>query len=786
MSYLKQILNKPQIEQLTEEWFKKRYNMLTASECGTVLNINKYKTKKELLIEKCKPLEIKKDTLATAWGKKFEEPAFNLYSLIYNIKLYNLGLIVHDKIKWLGASADGIREDTRLLEIKCVYRRSLSTIPEQYWVQTQIQMEVLNVDECDLFQCKFIEISKDEYKLNKNNIKYGKIKGDNILYWKLEDYRCDTIKRNRKWFNRAYNELLEFFNTIQDFREKNLIPKLNNKRKRTNLLKKNKKLRYLDIDLKKWITLSDINNYILNDPLLIWLNLYGEQNGFKPNYVSSKYSFSQFLKDNRNKFKNIIYNNLKKKFNIKRISNGTYNPSVYKYRQTKKEMKNGTPIIFNGVLFDFKNKIYGTADIIVRSDYINKIYTTGDILERVNNGCKYSDKWHYRIITIRFCTLKLHKNKNTIQNCGILKCYKAQTIMLNKILSKIQNFTPSHSYIQARTIIDCNMKLDTFSKPGVIDILGTDKLMKEMLFNGIAFINKLKYNKKYSNKKYINKFYPNMCNKYDYRWKRVKKELAIKNKEITLIWNISYDQRVKYHNDGIYRYDEIKDHNNEIIQRMIDINLKDDIDNKQLYNTYKNIKIDDKYNGYKRLYVDFETTSIFENINTQFLYMIGIGWYEDDKWIFHNLVTDRLTDNYEKDIIIKFINIIEQFPKNILIHWSNAEKSIMNYLCSKHNIEYRFNWYDLMKVYIDNKVVIKDCYSFGLKDIAKTMYKKNIIDMKWEDEEISGKDALVIANKAEEACKNKYITKIQNFEYMNTIIRYNEIDCKILSRLHSQ
>ena len=35
-------------------------------------------------------------------------------------------------------------------------------------------------------------------------------------------------------------------------------------------------------------------------------------------------------------------------------------------------MKNGIPIIYQGVLQDRQNKIFGIADILIRSDFINK------------------------------------------------------------------------------------------------------------------------------------------------------------------------------------------------------------------------------------------------------------------------------------------------------------------------------------------------------------------------------------------------------------------------------
>lgn len=37
-------------------------------------------------------------------------------------------------------------------------------------------------------------------------------------------------------------------------------------------------------------------------------------------------------------------------------------------------IKKGIPIIYQGVLHDQKNKVYGLPDLIVRGDFINKIF----------------------------------------------------------------------------------------------------------------------------------------------------------------------------------------------------------------------------------------------------------------------------------------------------------------------------------------------------------------------------------------------------------------------------
>merc|ERR1711991_543845 len=79
-----------------------------------------------------------------------------------------------------------------------------------------------------------------------------------------------------------------------------------------------------------------------------------------------------------------------------------------------------------------------------------------------------------------------------------------------------------------------------------------------------------------------NELYPNMCNiENDFPWHSVKKEIALKLNEITLLWNCGVKQRDYFHKKGIYEWkDNNFDTNNlgfnnnkkKIISKMVDIN----------------------------------------------------------------------------------------------------------------------------------------------------------------------------------------------------------------------
>ena len=101
--------NIPQPEQRTEEWFKMREDMLTASTAAQIIGKNPYPKQKpeDLIIEKVFGKEFI-DNEYVHHGKKYEEIATMIYENIYNIKVNEYGLIPHPDYNFLGASPDGI------------------------------------------------------------------------------------------------------------------------------------------------------------------------------------------------------------------------------------------------------------------------------------------------------------------------------------------------------------------------------------------------------------------------------------------------------------------------------------------------------------------------------------------------------------------------------------------------------------------------------------------------------------------------------------------------------
>ena len=227
----------PQPVQRTPEWYKFRWNLITASNAWKALDSQS--TINQIIYEKCLPLkdnsfeveeEVKMVNTNTSlhWGQKYEPLTVMLYEKNYGTKVEDFGCIQHDVYKFLGASPDGIvinKESDRygrMLEIKNVVSREITGIPKkEYWIQMQLQMEVCDLDECDFLETKFIEYP--DYNAFQNDSldgenqclsKDGKIKGEIIHFYKKDGtpyyvykpLECITLEDIEEWENSTLNK----------------------------------------------------------------------------------------------------------------------------------------------------------------------------------------------------------------------------------------------------------------------------------------------------------------------------------------------------------------------------------------------------------------------------------------------------------------------------------------------------------------------------------------------------------------------------------------------------
>lgn len=257
-----------QYEQRTPAWYDVRKTLVTASDASAILRktgdmckdyisdfslsdsfadgkpCNPYCSQREYTLKKFDRAKSFGDgSVATQWGNRFEEIACNIYQRLTKSKVELFGLLLHPELKWLAASPDGVSDKGILLEIKCPYKRRIDSVPPfHYWVQVQIQLEVMDLSAADFFQVEFTEYrskaqflsdeidpeAREEKGLYLKKDKVTSIcppvdmtdptdliawaetilngeegEGLQVVYWKMIHYENTRIHRSKEWFSKA-------------------------------------------------------------------------------------------------------------------------------------------------------------------------------------------------------------------------------------------------------------------------------------------------------------------------------------------------------------------------------------------------------------------------------------------------------------------------------------------------------------------------------------------------------------------------------------------------------
>lgn len=156
---VKILMQKYQPEQLSQDWFDMRHNMITASNVGAIIGYCKYQKPKDIILKKC-GLSSFKGNKFTFHGQMYEPIATSIYESRFKTTVIEFGLIQHETLPIIGASPDGITTQGIMIEIKCPYTRKLNgNIMDKatlgYYAQIQTQLEVCDLEECHFWECAF-------------------------------------------------------------------------------------------------------------------------------------------------------------------------------------------------------------------------------------------------------------------------------------------------------------------------------------------------------------------------------------------------------------------------------------------------------------------------------------------------------------------------------------------------------------------------------------------------------------------------------------------------------
>jgi hypothetical protein len=530
-----------------------------------------------------------------------------------------------------------------------------------------------------------------------------------------------------------------------------------------NLIDFNRKYIQLIIEKKQlinyhWTSASKLYNYLNDEPLLDWLNMYGKKKGFKTDeeidyeeycinlkeksddnhiiqpfdeFLNKNYEFNfmKYILKQGEKYEEYVYDQLKQKYknNVTNIDTD-YGFQKFEYNKkletTRNLINQQFPIICQGLVCDPDTKTFGFPDLIVREDFLSEMFKIN--LNESNVQVNNENKYNYFIVDIKFHSLNFKKNSFDLIADQSQQHYISQLYIYTKGLRHLIepdilkcDLLQHKSYVIGRSW-NINNDIHLGQSVGCINLNSYENTINK-LKDGLLWFKQLKHVGMIWDPYYphIIEMYPNMNNEKDNNWRKTKKMLSERLGELTMIWNIRSTVKQKAHKNKIYSWRDFRfnihdytldTETTRLIKSIIDINNqtvklydfdKSYISNK-LWKEIDGFSIVEKNSIVIDGFIDIENTLDIRSIDTpkqdSIIYMIGL--------YYNCLPVSSRTKSYKSNMTHKTfcIKTLEKDKEKEMIE--DFLIFLKNYNCDKHII-WRLYHYSGVEKYTLNKLMEK-------------------------------------------------------------------------------
>ncbi len=560
------------------------------------------------------------------------------------------------------------------------------------------------------------------------------------------------------------------------------------------------------VDLGDWIYAHEIAPYFRGDTLLDWLKQYGERNGFQKDTAQPGYDpdceMSTFLAEKSAGFKEAFANHAQRE--------GLSFIDLSRSRSvadSKSAMEEGIQLIASPFLVDSVRRVTARPDFLIRVDVLNRIF---------GEPPKLLEPQGYVVVNLRLGRITLTA-KGRMRSDASLAVHRARLYLCNAALGEAQEVTPGSGLLVGRgwqqTIGEGEIRgSGCLDKAGVVD-LSAAKWENE-IGDALQWIRRLRREGgewSVFPSPSIPELRPNAGNRYDFPWHRAKVEIAERLKDPILLWNVGTEKRNAALAKGITTFDHpgasaeafglTNPDRAKILDALIHV-----IRNPHLGVQPGRIEAAREVWGEPQaleFFVDFETVNNSDDDFAHFpqaggqplIFMVGCGHVEHGVWKFENFIAERATEDAEAKVIADWLRHMEStrcrlaphLARPICFHWSAAEDNTFRGQYDsfrKRHPEFSGedpNWFDfLARVIRAEPVIVPGAFGFGLKALAKAMFKLGHVQVLWDEGPSDGLGAMVGAWRAYARCGEQ---PVSSDPLMQGIAKYNNIDCLAMQQI---
>ena len=592
-----------------------------------------------------------------------------------------------------------------------------------------------------------------------------------------------------------------------------------------------------DAEWDEWVSPSATRNHVIENPLLDWLDRYGEEHGYVRDAVEEPHDFLKFLFAQGNAFEQAVVEHLRGLAEIRTVlpEGATYEErrDLAVAEATFAAMAEGVPIVGQGSLRDPETRTYGAPDLLVRSDVLAELFpgSISDAEAAVPAPDLDIGNRHYRVVDIKFSTLHLAAG-GELGNSGSAPAYKVQVFIYNRALGRLQGYLPPEAFVLGRgweqtkggKTTRCDSCMDRVA-PVANDyasyVRGRLSDQAEEAVEWVRRVRREGAGWQALPEPSVEELRPNAKGDAG-EWSSAVKSIVKQGEDLTQLWWVGAGKRRDGNREGITRWTDPRVTPKALgiegrttaprLQALLDVNRDPEGPpvRPARVNAARPQWIEE---APAEFYVDFETvgdldddfSGIPQRGGQPLIFMVGCGHLEDGEWRFACFVTERLDEPSEAKVIDDWFEhmtaVCDRLAPGMdpkVIHWSPHETLSLEtafdaavkrhrksgWRHTKKGEEWPHpNWFDfLVEVVRAEPVVVRGAHGFGLKAVTNAMHDLGLVETRWDEGPADGLGAMVGAWWCDREAERSG-GSMRDLAVMQGIERYNEVDCRAMMEL---
>ena len=437
-----------------------------------------------------------------------------------------------------------------------------------------------------------------------------------------------------------------------------------------------------DAEWDEWVSASRTRNHVLDQPLLDWLDRYGEEHGFERDPEHEPTDFLHFLFGQGNAFEAAVVEHLRGLVEVRTIvpedAGRELRQDLAVTEETFAAMAEGVPIVFQGTLRDAETRTYGGPDLLVRSDVLAELFPNSFPVADATVAAPdlgIGDR-HYRVVDIKYSTLHLAA-KGELGNGGSAPAYKAQVYLYNQALGRLQGYLAPEAFVLGRgweqtrrgettRVGNCMDRIAPVANDYASYGRGRLSDQVEGALEWLRRVRREGGDWQVLPEPSVEELRPNAKGDAG-EWSSAVKEIVEQSADLTQLWWVGVAKRREANHQGLTRWTDTRVTPKAVgvegrttqprLQALLDVNREAGPDVRPArVEAARGEWIEE---APVEFYVDFETvgdldddfSGIPERGGQPLIFMIGCGHMEEGEWRFECFITDRLDERSEAEII---------------------------------------------------------------------------------------------------------------------------------------